>query len=146
MDAADLRRLGRALREEERAAGVKVPAPSDVLLARALAEPERLTAHDPAYARGAQRLGLLLRKARELLQGGGTAEEALWILWDGTPGPSGWSAAPAAAAPPAATPTAISTPSAPSSTPPPAPRSAPAAAARSTSSNNWRRRTSPPTR
>ncbi|MFE9929009.1 ATP-dependent helicase [Streptomyces sp. NPDC005533] len=85
MDAADLRRLGRALRDEERAAGVKVPAPSDVLLARALAEPERLTAHDPVHARGAQRLGLLLRKARELLQGGGTAEEALWILWDGTP-------------------------------------------------------------
>ncbi|MFF3673513.1 ATP-dependent helicase [Streptomyces sp. NPDC002120] len=87
MDAADLRRLGRALRDEERAAGVKVPAPSDVLLARALAEPERLTAHDPVYARGAQRLGTLLRKARELLQGGGTAEEALWILWDGTPWP-----------------------------------------------------------
>ncbi|MFF2197841.1 ATP-dependent helicase [Streptomyces sp. NPDC058157] len=87
MDAADLRRLGRALRDEERAAGVAVPAPSDVLLARALAEPERLTAHDPAYARGAQRLGLLLRKARELLQGGGTAEEALWALWDGTPWP-----------------------------------------------------------
>ncbi|MFJ3976649.1 ATP-dependent helicase [Streptomyces sp. NPDC090021] len=87
MDTADLRRLGRALRDEERAAGVKVPAPSDVLLARALAEPERLTAHDPAYARGAQRLGLLLRKARELLQGGGTAEEALWTLWDGTPWP-----------------------------------------------------------
>ncbi|MBT2478191.1 ATP-dependent DNA helicase [Streptomyces sp. ISL-94] len=87
MDAADLRRLGRALRDEERAAGVKVPAPSDVLLARALAEPERLVAHDPAYARGAQRLGLLLRKARELLQGGGTAEEALWTLWDGTPWP-----------------------------------------------------------
>ncbi|MFJ6794511.1 UvrD-helicase domain-containing protein [Streptomyces sp. NPDC091268] len=87
MDAADLRRLGRALRDEERAAGVKTPAPSDVLLARALAEPERLVAHDPAYARGAQRLGLLLRKARELLEGGGTAEEALWTLWDGTPWP-----------------------------------------------------------
>ncbi|MEV6952355.1 ATP-dependent DNA helicase [Streptomyces sp. NPDC051183] len=87
MDAADLRRLGRALRDEERAAGVKTPAPSDVLLARALAEPERLVAHDPAHARGAQRLGLLLRKARELLQGGGTAEEALWTLWDGTPWP-----------------------------------------------------------
>ncbi|MGW7104297.1 PD-(D/E)XK nuclease family protein, partial [Streptomyces sp. NPDC054883] len=87
MDAADLRRLGRALRDEERAAGVTVPAPSDVLLARALAEPERLVAHDPGYARGAQRLGLLLRKARELLEGGGTAEEALWLLWDGTPWP-----------------------------------------------------------
>ncbi|KUL49325.1 DNA helicase UvrD [Streptomyces sp. NRRL S-1521] len=87
MDAADLRRLGRALREEERAAGNHVPPPSDELLARALAEPERLVAHDPAYARGAQRLGALLRKARERLAGGGTAEEALWELWDGTPWP-----------------------------------------------------------
>ncbi|WP_079054115.1 ATP-dependent helicase [Streptomyces graminilatus] len=87
MDAADLRRLGRALREEERAAGNPVPPPSDELLARALAEPERLVAHDPAYARGAQRLGGLLGKARERLAGGGTAEEALWDLWNGTPWP-----------------------------------------------------------
>ncbi|MFJ4891487.1 MULTISPECIES: ATP-dependent helicase [unclassified Streptomyces] len=87
MDAADLRRLGRALREEERAAGNLVPPPSDELLARALAEPERLVAHDPAYARGAQRLGALLRKARERLAGGGSAEEALWDLWQGTPWP-----------------------------------------------------------
>ncbi|WP_069170843.1 ATP-dependent helicase [Streptomyces griseus] len=87
MDAADLRRLGRALRDEERAAGNRVPPPSGELLARALAEPERLVTHDPAYARGAQRLGALLRKARELLEGGGTAEEALWTLWDGTPWP-----------------------------------------------------------
>lgn len=87
MDAADLRRLGRALREEERAAGNPLPPPSDELLARALAEPERLVAHDPAYARGAQRLGALLRKARERLAGGGTAEEALWDLWEGTPWP-----------------------------------------------------------
>ncbi|MFD7603945.1 ATP-dependent helicase [Streptomyces mirabilis] len=87
MDAADLRRLGRALREEERAAGNHVPQPSDELLTRALAEPERLVAHDPAYAWGAQRLGALLRKARERLAGGGTAEEALWDLWEGTPWP-----------------------------------------------------------
>ncbi|MFF8830221.1 ATP-dependent helicase [Streptomyces sp. NPDC015131] len=88
MDAADLRRLGRALRDEERAGGNRVPPPSDVLLARALAEPERLVAHDPAHARGAQRLGALLRRARELLAGGGTAEEALWLLWNGTPWPA----------------------------------------------------------
>ncbi|MET7643392.1 UvrD-helicase domain-containing protein [Streptomyces sp. NPDC005426] len=88
MDAADLRRLGRALRDEERAAGNRVPAPSGELLARALAEPERLVAHDPAYARGAQRLGGLLRTARELLEAGGTAEEALWALWSGTPWPA----------------------------------------------------------
>ncbi len=87
MDAADLRRLGRALREEERAAGNPLPPPSDELLARALAEPERLAVHDPVYARGAQRLGALLRRARACLAGGGTAEEALWGLWDGTPWP-----------------------------------------------------------
>ncbi|WP_330173726.1 ATP-dependent helicase [Streptomyces sp. NBC_01498] len=88
MDAADLRRLGRALRDEERAAGTRVPPPSDVLLARALAEPERLVTHDPAHARGAQVLGALLAKTRALLAGGGTAEEALWELWDGTPWPA----------------------------------------------------------
>ncbi|RST10829.1 PD-(D/E)XK nuclease family protein, partial [Streptomyces sp. WAC05374] len=88
MDAADLRRLGRALRDEERAGGNKVPPPSDVLLARALAEPERLVTHDPAYARGAQRLGALLRDTRELLADGGTAEAALWLLWNGTPWPA----------------------------------------------------------
>ncbi|MFG2788578.1 ATP-dependent helicase [Streptomyces sp. NPDC048419] len=87
MDAADLRRLGRALRDEERAAGNPLPPPSDELLARALAEPERLAVHDPTYARGAQRLGALLRRARERLADGGTAEEALWDLWDGTPWP-----------------------------------------------------------
>ncbi|WP_432127032.1 ATP-dependent helicase [Streptomyces sp. bgisy082] len=85
VDPADLRRLGRALRDEERAAGNKVPPPSDVLLARALAEPERLVAHDPAYTHGVQRLGRLLRDARTLLAAGGTAEEALWELWKGTP-------------------------------------------------------------
>ncbi|MGW0881121.1 ATP-dependent helicase [Streptomyces sp. NPDC002671] len=88
MDTADLRRLGRALREEERAAGNPFPPPSDELLARALAEPERLAVHDPAYARGAQRLGALLRTARERLARGGTAEEALWDLWAGTPWPT----------------------------------------------------------
>ncbi|RII16134.1 ATP-dependent DNA helicase PcrA [Streptomyces sp. YIM 130001] len=88
LDAADLRRLGRALREEQRAAGHRVPAPSDELLAAALAEPERLVAHDPAYARGAQRLGILLRTARETLTAGGTAEDALWELWNGTSWPT----------------------------------------------------------
>ncbi|MFI1799147.1 ATP-dependent helicase [Streptomyces sp. NPDC020379] len=87
MDAADLRRLGRALREEERAAGRTVPRPSDDLIAEALDRPERLVTHDTAYARGAQRLGALLRTARDLLAAGGTAEQALWELWNGTPWP-----------------------------------------------------------
>ncbi|MFE7409838.1 ATP-dependent helicase [Streptomyces laurentii] len=88
MDPADLRRLGRALRDEERAGGTNVPAPSDVLLARALAEPERLVAHDQRYARGARVLGELLRDARVRLAAGGTAEEALWLLWNGTNWPT----------------------------------------------------------
>ncbi|WBB63256.1 UvrD-helicase domain-containing protein [Streptomyces sp. WMMC500] len=87
MDAADLRRLGRALREEERAGGRSVPRPSDVLLAEALAEPRRLVVHDRAYAAHALRLGLLLGRTRDLLARGGTAEAALWELWDGTPWP-----------------------------------------------------------
>ncbi|SFB91735.1 ATP-dependent helicase [Streptomyces aidingensis] len=87
MDATDLRRLGRALRAEERAAGHTHPAPWDELVTRALAEPERLIAHDPAYAAGAQKLGQLLRKARERLAGGASAEDVLWELWDGTDWP-----------------------------------------------------------
>ncbi|GHF44370.1 helicase UvrD [Kitasatospora xanthocidica] len=148
LDGSDLRRLGRALREEERAAlraeglrarrqtpacgatpghaprGVVVgcqcsavapssalrcthpdaapptlrandgslptgpptttPRPAGELIREALAEPERLVALDPAYARRARDLGTLLRKVRELLAGGCTAEEALWELWDGS--------------------------------------------------------------
>ncbi|MFC7219816.1 ATP-dependent helicase [Streptomyces polyrhachis] len=87
LDAADLRRLGRALREEERAGGRSVPRPSDVLVAEALADPRRLVAHEGAHGRGARRLAALLAGARSALAGGATAEEALWLLWDGTPWP-----------------------------------------------------------
>ncbi|GAA3030657.1 ATP-dependent DNA helicase [Streptomyces lactacystinicus] len=110
LDGSDLRRLGRALREEERAAlradagarlqtpacgaddgrlktgprAAAVPRPAAELIREALAEPERLVALDPAHARRARDLGTLLRKVREQLAGGCTAEEALWELWDGS--------------------------------------------------------------
>ncbi len=119
LDGADLRRLGRALREEERAAlraavqgepgepredaepredgeqegEPEAPQPrvrtivrsAEELIREALAQPERLVLLDTAPARRARELGTLLRKVRDLLIGGGTAEEALWQLWDGSP-------------------------------------------------------------
>ncbi len=106
-----------------------MPEPSDVLIARALAEPERLVVHDPAYARGAQNLGRLLRKTQELLLGGGTAEEALWELWNGTNWPHRLHSAALRGGAAGRNADRDLTPSARSSTPPPAPRSAPAGAA-----------------
>ncbi|MFB7378560.1 ATP-dependent helicase [Kitasatospora purpeofusca] len=119
LDGADLRRLGRTLREEERAAlraeaaerardaeraraaaeeageaapvapaaavpAAAVPRPAGELLREALAEPERLAVLDTPYARRAHALGSLLRKVREALAGGCTAEDALWQLWEGS--------------------------------------------------------------
>ncbi|MFG2817891.1 ATP-dependent helicase [Kitasatospora sp. NPDC048365] len=84
LDGSDLRRLGRALREEARAEGHVVVAPAEALIRDALAEPERLMLLDGHHARRARELGTLLRKVRELLAGGGGAEDALWELWDGS--------------------------------------------------------------
>ncbi|MFD9124850.1 ATP-dependent helicase [Kitasatospora sp. NPDC059571] len=89
LDGSDLRRIGRVLREEERAAlrssgETTAVRAAEELIREALAEPERLVAVDAAPARRARDLGLLLRKVRELLAGGGSAEEALWALWDGS--------------------------------------------------------------
>ncbi|MFC1412030.1 ATP-dependent helicase [Streptacidiphilus sp. N1-12] len=95
LDGADLRRLGRALREEERAAlrpgpelaeagPTRTVRPGEVLIREALAEPERLVTLDRSFAGRALHLGQLLRKVREMIAGGASAEEALWALWDGS--------------------------------------------------------------
>jgi superfamily I DNA/RNA helicase len=91
LDGADLRRLGRALREDERAAIRTLPPerqravrPAEQLVREALAEPERLVTLDGVHARRAHHLGQLLRKVRESLAGDASAEEALWALWDGS--------------------------------------------------------------
>ncbi|MBC3842638.1 ATP-dependent helicase [Streptacidiphilus sp. 4-A2] len=91
LDGADLRRLGRALREEERAAVralppeyQRAPRPAEQLVREALAEPERLVTLDGVHARRAHHLGQLLRKVRESLAGDASAEDALWALWEGS--------------------------------------------------------------
>jgi len=88
-DAADLRRLGRALRAEERAAqGPTGELRSSAELVRdAVADPRMLVVHEDRVARPAARLGRLLARAGAKLSAGGSAEQALWALWSGTSWP-----------------------------------------------------------
>ncbi|MDQ1712021.1 MAG: hypothetical protein QOE45_1471 [Frankiaceae bacterium] len=81
-----LRLLGRRLRELERAAGEAFPPPSAELVRLAILDARDLTAVEGWAAGPARRLVSLLHAARDLLASGGTPEEALWALWDG----SGW--------------------------------------------------------
>ncbi len=85
MEASGLRRLGRLLRDEERAtSAAALPRPSAELVREVLAEPERLVALDDAIVGPASRLAALLAKAREVSLDGGSAYDVLWSLWDGT--------------------------------------------------------------
>src|SRR6185312_5928093 len=85
-DAADLRRLGRALRDVERSAGTP-PRPSAVLIREALADPRLLTLVDARVAEPALRLAGLIDAARAELRAGGAPEEALWTIWAGSDWP-----------------------------------------------------------
>jgi superfamily I DNA/RNA helicase len=83
LDAAGLRRLGRALRRAEPGH----PQASRVLIAQALAEPlhlETLPAAGPTRwaADTAARLARLLAKAARQIRDGASAEHVLWTLWD----------------------------------------------------------------
>ncbi|MFT4167472.1 MAG: ATP-dependent helicase, partial [Microlunatus sp.] len=91
LDAMAIRRLGRALRRAERAelAGAALPRPSNQLLAAALRNPELITelreaGEDGPELLGAARLAVLLLRCERCIATGGTAEEALWVLWSGT--------------------------------------------------------------
>ncbi len=100
LDAADLRRLGRALRAEERLAmsareggEQRMPRPAAELIREALAEPERLIAVEDEIAAKVFELGRLLQRVRAVLAEGGTAEQALWEIWSGTRWPGRLAAA-----------------------------------------------------
>ena len=90
LDSMALRRLGRALREAERAelAGATLPRPSAELVGAALRHPE-LLAECPRTPEvtAAERLAALLRRATRAIRGGRTAEEVLWVFWSETDWP-----------------------------------------------------------
>ncbi|MGI3780720.1 MAG: ATP-dependent helicase [Janthinobacterium lividum] len=90
LDSMATRLLGRALRAAERAelGGLAMPRPSPELLAAALHDPDLLESCAPGPAvDAAARLAALLRTCEGIVRSGGTAEEALWSLWSGTPWP-----------------------------------------------------------
>ncbi len=90
LDAMAVRRLGRGLRRAERAelAGTALPRPSGQLIATALRHPELIAElgadGDRPELRGAAALAGLLQRCERRIADGGTAEEALWVLWSGT--------------------------------------------------------------
>jgi superfamily I DNA/RNA helicase/RecB family exonuclease len=90
MDSMATRRLGRVLREVERAelAGTALPRPSAQLISLALHQADLLDDCPPGPDVDAARgLAQLLRRCERAIQTGSTAEEALWLLWSQTPWP-----------------------------------------------------------
>ena len=87
LDATDVRALARALRarEKERAAQAgETAASSRELLRRSVLDPPLLDGVGGSHGAAARRLADLLVRANTVLDGGGTAEEVLWVLWSGT--------------------------------------------------------------
>jgi RecB family exonuclease len=97
LDATEVRGLARALRGRERrrlseAGAAPGSAPlalrsSPELLREGLLRPALLDGVHDRGAVKARALGRLLAQARATLDGGGTAEEVLWLLWSGTDWP-----------------------------------------------------------
>jgi superfamily I DNA/RNA helicase/RecB family exonuclease len=90
MDSMSTRRLGRALREAERAelAGTALPRSSVELTSLALRHHDLLDDCPPSPDVDAARaLAQLLRLCDHTIRNGGTAEEALWLLWSQTTWP-----------------------------------------------------------
>jgi superfamily I DNA/RNA helicase/RecB family exonuclease len=87
MDSMATRRLGRALREAERVelAGAALPRPSAELISLALRHQDLLDDCPPSSEVDAARsMAQLVRRCERAIRTGGTAEEALWVLWSET--------------------------------------------------------------
>ncbi|WP_231920124.1 ATP-dependent helicase [Microlunatus soli] len=90
LDSMAIRRLGRMLRQAERAelGDTGLPRRSPELIRDALADPTRLDdLPEVAEVDAARRLAGLLTDVAAEITGGATAEEALWSLWTGTDWP-----------------------------------------------------------
>ncbi len=90
MDSMATRRLGRALREAERAelAGAALPRPSTELTSLALRHQDLLDDCPPsADVDAARAVAQLLRSCEHAIRTGSTAEEVLWLLWSRTAWP-----------------------------------------------------------
>ncbi|WP_203336813.1 ATP-dependent helicase [Nocardioides limicola] len=91
MDAGEVRRLARQLRSRAKAraseTGEPVPT-SDDLVRQVLVDPARLDGLDGPEAARAHAFVTLLDRARTAFEAGATAEQLLWLLWDGTDWPA----------------------------------------------------------
>ena len=90
LDSVQLRRLGRALRDAERAelAGTGLPRSSGELLRQAMADPSRFDeCAASAEVSAARALATLLHETATDVRQGAGAHEALWRLWQGTEWP-----------------------------------------------------------
>lgn len=91
LDSIELRRLGRLLRDQERAelGGPGSPRPSGELVWRALADPDVLADRPVTEEVSAARaLAGLLQRCGDDIARGATAHEALWGIWRGTSWPA----------------------------------------------------------
>ncbi|MBA3528031.1 MAG: UvrD-helicase domain-containing protein, partial [Propionibacteriaceae bacterium] len=90
LDSMAIRRIGRALRRAERdeLAGIGLPRLSGELTAQALRHADMLDdCPNSAEVDSARRFAGLLVECEQLIRTGGTAEEALWLLWSQTSWP-----------------------------------------------------------
>ncbi|HVY10701.1 MAG TPA: ATP-dependent DNA helicase [Mycobacteriales bacterium] len=81
---AQLRALGRRLREIDRDLSGGLARPSAVLIAEAVDDPSSVASIEDWVAAPVLRLTRLLGAAAEVAAGGGSPAEVLWALWDGS--------------------------------------------------------------
>src|SRR4051794_14174223 len=90
LDAGDVRRLARRLRQREKElahAGARLPLHSRELVRRSVLDVATLEGLEGSEVERARAVGDLVRATRAQLDAGATAEELLWTLWSGTSWP-----------------------------------------------------------